>query len=174
MSLDPNARRRQEDLAKLKELETEFRNVVLLKSTVGNPVTQLDLEIRIDTAGSSRFPAEKQRVNVVQIDLPARYPFEPPKVTLKSPVWNPNIFPSGLICLGQKWVPTHNLKLLVQRVMQILALDPVIINTDSPANRDASEWYKKAKLQNSFQFPTVSLDRLRQSAQPKIVWRTIQ
>jgi ubiquitin-protein ligase len=141
---------------------------------MGDPVALVELQITLETARNARFPTEKQFNNVVHVELPARYPFEQPKVTVTTPIWNPNIFPSGLICLGQKWIPTQNLALLVQRVMQILALDPTIINLDSPANKDAKEWYSTAIRRNASLFPTVRLDSLKSSTNRKIVWRTIK
>jgi len=174
MSADAHARRRQEDIAKLHDLQSEFRGVVSVTRTVGNPVTLVELEIRLETVRNARYPEDKQIANALQIELPARYPFDPPKVTVTTPIWNPNIFTSGLICLGQKWIPTHNLALLVQRVMQILVLDPTIINLASPANGDAAKWYAGAIRRNPLLFPTVRLDSLRVPPQRKMVWRTIK
>jgi ubiquitin-protein ligase len=172
--MDAHASRRQADIAKLQELQTEFRGVLSLMRTVGNPVTLVELEIKLKTARNSRYPDESQGTNVVQIQLPARYPFEPPKFNVTTPIWNPNVFTSGLICLGQQWIPTHNLALVVQRVMQILVLDPAIINLDSPANGEARSWYATTRRRNPSLFPTVRLDSIRASAQPTIRWRTIK
>lgn len=174
MPLDAHASRRQADIAKLQELQNEFRGVVSVTRTVGNPVTLLEMEIKLKTARNARFPDETQHSNAVQIQLPARYPFEPPKVTVTTPIWNPNIFASGLICLGQQWIPTQNLALLVQRVMQILALEPTIINLASPANAEAGMWYAAASRRNPSLFPTVRLDSLRAVAQRTIQWKTIK
>jgi ubiquitin-protein ligase len=174
MPVDAHSKRRREDLAKLRELQAEFRGVLFITHVLGDPVTSVELEIKLETARNDRFPNEKQLANAVRIELPARYPFDPPKVTVTTPIWNPNIFTSGLICLGQKWIPTHNLGLLVQRVMQIIALEPAIINLASPANGDAGKWYANSVRRNPSLFPTVALDSLRASAQPKIIWRTIK
>ena len=35
-----------------------------------------------------------------------------------------NVYASGLICLGQKWVPTEGLDLLAKRIIQIIIFDP--------------------------------------------------
>jgi ubiquitin-protein ligase len=172
--MDAHGSRRQADLAKLKELEAEFRGVISVVRTVGNPVTSVEMEIKVKTARNSRFPDEVQASSSVQIDLPSRYPFEQPKFTITTPIWNPNVFTSGLICLGQQWIPTHNLALVVQRVMQILALDPAIINLDSPANAEAKKWYAGAIRRHPDKFPTVQLDALRAAASRPIRWKNIQ
>jgi ubiquitin-protein ligase len=171
--MEAHASRRQADIAKLQALQAEFRGVLTIIRTAGNPASLVELEIKLKTALNSRYPDQAQDANVVQIQLPTRYPFEPPHFTVTTPIWNPNIFPSGLICLGQQWIPTHNLALVVQRVMQILALDPAIINLASPANGEAANWFATANRRNPSLFPTVGLDSLRASARRTIQWRTI-
>jgi ubiquitin-protein ligase len=172
--MEAHASRRQADIAKLQALQTEFRGVLAIIRTAGNPASLVELEIKLKTALNSRYPDQVQDTSAVQIQLPTRYPFEPPKFTVTTPIWNPNIFPSGLICLGQQWIPTHNLALVVQRVMQILALDPAIINLASPANSEAAKWFETTNRRDPSLFPTVRLDSLRASAQRTIQWRTIK
>ena len=172
--MDAIAKRRQEDLTKLLDLQAEYRGVLAVTRKAGDPVSRVELEIVLPTVRNERYPEDKQTMSWVQIDLPARYPFEPPKITVTTPVWNPNIFPSGLICLGEKWIPTHNLGLLVQRVLQILALDPVIINVASPANPEAGQWYVRTRQRNPNLFPTVRLDALRAAKKPVIQWKSLR
>ena len=177
MPSDAYDNRRQADIAKLLELQTEFHGVVSVTRTAGHPVTLVELEIKLKTARNARFPDETQVSNAVQIQLAARYPFDSPKVVVTTPIWNPNIWPDGQICwemLGKKWSPTYNLAMVVKGVMQILALDPAIINLASPANSEASKWYAAASRRNPSIFPTVRLDSLRAPAQRTIQWRTIK
>jgi len=177
MPSDAHASRRQADIAKLLELQTEFRGFVSITRTAGNPVTSVELEIKVKTARNSRFPEETQVSNAVRIELPARYPLEPPTVKITSPIYNPNVFPSGLICLGElreHWNPTTNLALVVKWVMKILALDPTLVGHGAPANHEAAQWYSAAKHRNSAMFPTVRLDSLRASTHRTIQWRTIK
>jgi hypothetical protein len=58
--------------------------------------------------------------------------------------------------------------------MQILALDPAIINLESPANGEARQWYATASRRHPSLFPTVRLDTLRAAAQRTIQWKTIK
>jgi hypothetical protein len=58
--------------------------------------------------------------------------------------------------------------------MQIIALEPAVINLASPANKDAAKWYDGAVRRNRSLFPTIQFDSLRASAQRKIVWRNIK
>jgi ubiquitin-protein ligase len=170
-----HSRRRQEDIAKLKELASEFPGIIVVTTTSGNPVSAIELELNLSTAKNSAFPQEKQSRNHVQIQLPTRYPFDAPLVTLKTQIWNPNIFPNGTICLGKKWMPTENLALFVKRVMQILMLDPSVIDVRSPANPEAARWYSEIFSRNPALFPTENLASLKRGAvQKRIVWKSVK
>jgi hypothetical protein len=72
MPLDAHASRRQADIAKLQELQTEFRSVVSVTRTAGNPVNLVELEIKLKTARNARFRTGAG-FPAVQIQLPARY-----------------------------------------------------------------------------------------------------
>ena len=172
--MDALAKRRQEDITKLLELEAEYCGVVAVTRTEGHPANVIEMQITLPTVRNERFPDEVQQINGVRVDLPIRYPFEPPKISITTPVWNPNIFPSGLICLGEKWIPTHNLALLLRRVLQILALEPEIINLASPANADAAKWYANARRRDVSLFPTIRLEALRAVPKPAIQWKTLR
>jgi len=172
--MDAIAKRRQEDVTKLLDLAAEYRGVLAVMRTTGNPVASVELAISLATVRSERYPDERQSVSDVRIDLPTRYPFDPPKFNVTTPVWNPNIYPSGLICMGEKWIPTHNLAMLVRRVLQILSLDPSIINLASPANTEAAQWYAAARRRDLSLFPTVRLETLRVATKPTIQWKTVK
>lgn len=73
------------------------------------------------------------------------YPYNPPLMTFKTPIWHPNIsaFPGGAICLdflkqSGKWVPTCSVEGLLYTIMAMLE-DP---NPDSPQNSVAGNAYK--------------------------------
>jgi len=88
--------------------------------------------------------------------------------------FHPNVYSSGLVCLGFKWLPTEGLDLLVKRVAQIITFDPAVINTDSPANASTAHWYMRALAQLPRAFPTDRLDFLSAtSSRPKPQWRDI-
>lgn len=175
ISHQAHSRRRHEDIAKLNELSSEFPGIVVVTRALGYPVSVIELELNLSTAKNSAFPREKQSRNQVQIRLPTRYPFDPPLVTLKSQIWNPNIFPNGTICLGKKWLPTGNLALFVKRLMQILMLDPSVIDVKSPANPEAARWYSEILSRRAALFPTENLVSLkREAAQKRIVWKSIE
>jgi hypothetical protein len=118
----------------------------------GSPRFVLDLGFV--TAGSSRYPAERRTTTRLVIDLPARYPFMPPAATLATPIFHPNVYPSGLVCLGTKWLPSEGMDLFVRRIAQLVTFDPLIVNVQSVANAAALHWYVQALRKHPQAFPT--------------------
>jgi ubiquitin-protein ligase len=149
--------RREEDLNKLRELERQTNGRIAVVRTSGNPVNEVSLRFNVRTAVDSSFPSKDLREVSAVVQLPSRYPFEPPVITISNKVFNPNVFSSGRVCLGGKWMPTEFLDLLAQRVFKILAFDESIVNVASPANSDAARWYVKAKQSLPQHFPSDSL-----------------
>jgi hypothetical protein len=146
--------RLQSDLERLRALAASSggRVVLLTGPTAAAPFARL--ELRYTTAGSHRYPVERCDQTRIDISLPARYPFQPPVAAVQAPVWHPNVFASGTICLGTKWSPTEGLDLFVQRVARLLTFDPLLVNTASAANREAAAWYEQARRQHPQAFPT--------------------
>jgi hypothetical protein len=120
--------------------------------TAGSPRFALDL--CFVTAGSSAYPADRRTTTRLVIDLPARYPFMPPAATIATPIFHPNVFPSGLVCLGTKWLPSEGMDLFVRRIAQLITFDPLIVNVHSVANAGALHWYVQALRLHPQAFPT--------------------
>lgn len=133
----------------------------------GSPPTEIDVELRLKTAGSNSYPRATQPTTRFRIVLPPRYPLEPPTVTISTSILHPNVYPSGLVCLGLKWVPSLGLDLLVRRVAQIITFDREVLNEASPANRAALDWYRVARVQSPTAFPSDSLMFLGGAGAPK-------
>ncbi len=91
---------------------------------------------------------------------------------MRTPIFHPNVYPAGAICLGRKWLPTEGLDLLAIRIARIVSFDPELVNTASPANVVANTWYMKLCGDRPEVFPTTSRDDLLQDADSaKAVWR---
>lgn len=146
--------RRIQDIQKLTQLATHSKGRLRVAKVSGSPVDHIELEFNLKTAGSSGYPDKVSTVTRLQISLPARYPFVEPAVTVNTPIYHPNVYTSGRVCLGLKWLPTNGLDLLVKRLAQIIAFDPVILNEKSPANGAALTWYIGAKRRFPSSFPT--------------------
>lgn len=146
--------RLQSDLERLQALATTSggRIVVLAGPSAASPFATV--ELRYATPGSDRYPRERRELTRIGISLPARYPFQPPLATVQTPIWHPNVFASGAICLGTRWSPTEGLDLFVQRLARLLTFDPLLVNTTSAANREAAAWYERARRQHPQAFPS--------------------
>lgn len=70
------------------------------------------------------------------------YPFKPPKVQFNSPVFHPNIYTTGDVCLdvlNNAWKPSMNIIQILTAVQQLLTTP----NDKSPAHGAAVCAYKK-------------------------------
>lgn len=76
--------------------------------------------------------------------FPDKYPAEPPKAQFDPPLFHPNVYPSGSVCLSilnatQGWRPSITIKEILIGI-QVLLNEP---NPDSPAHGDAYSLFKK-------------------------------
>ncbi|KAL7278610.1 hypothetical protein ACG7TL_007611 [Trametes sanguinea] len=99
-----------------------------------------------------------------RLSFPEDFPLNPPKMRFITPMWHPNIYPDGLVCIsilhppgedqygyedsGERWLPVHTVESILLSVISLLSSDKP--NLDSPANVDAAkeirtdfEGYKK-------------------------------
>ena len=159
-----SAERIKQDLIKIAELSKSVNGRIKVISTTGNPVNKILLEIDYPTAPSKDYPRAVQQKTEVKIELLSRYPFQEPKATITTPIVHPNVYSSGQICFGTKWLPTQGLDLLARRIIQIITFDETILNEQSPANGTALSWYRDASRRNPEAFPT---DKLSITEQPK-------
>ncbi|XP_062871331.1 ubiquitin-conjugating enzyme E2 T [Trichomycterus rosablanca] len=84
----------------------------------------------------------------LEIKIPDRYPFEPPKMRFLTPIYHPNIDNAGRICLDVlklppkgAWRPSLNISTVLSSV-QLLMAEP---NPDDPLMADISAEFKYNK-----------------------------
>ncbi|MFM0096389.1 ubiquitin-conjugating enzyme E2 [Paraburkholderia nemoris] len=142
------------DLEKLANLSKQTDGRVRVVGVSGKPAKRIDIELDYPTAPSRDYPKRIQSTTAVKIELLSRYPFVEPNAVITTPIFHPNVFASGKICLGTKWLPTQGLDLLIRRVVQIITFDPDVLNERSPANGTAVDWYRSALRANPEAFPT--------------------
>lgn len=76
--------------------------------------------------------------------FPEEYPSKPPKCKFTPPLFHPNVFPSGTICLSildedKGWKPAITIKQLLLGIQDLLD-DP---NPSDPAQSDAFVMFQK-------------------------------
>lgn len=150
----PNAIRLRSDVERVQALAAaaEGRIVLLETPTAASAVMKLDLLYAVPA--SSRYPLDVRRQTRLSISLPGRYPFQPPVAMVTTPIWHPNVFTAGTICLGTRWIATEGLDLFVRRLARLLTYDGLLVNTRSAANREAAVWYEQARRAHPGAFPT--------------------
>ncbi|EJD05013.1 ubiquitin-conjugating enzyme [Fomitiporia mediterranea MF3/22] len=90
---------------------------------------------------------------VAELLFTENYPNEPPTMKFITPMWHPNIYPDGRVCIsilhppgedqygfedaGERWLPIHSVTSIMLSVISLLSSD--VPNTDSPANVDAAK-----------------------------------
>lgn len=104
-------------------------------------------DLRAQIVGGSETPYEGGLFSL-EIKVPERYPFEPPKIRFLTPIYHPNIDNSGRIChdalkLPPKgaWKPSLNISTVLTSI-QLLMAEP---NPDDPLMADISSEFKYNK-----------------------------
>lgn len=146
--------RLEADHQRLRALEAASDGMIRLLAGPTPALPQAEFELRYAIARSERYPLDVTRQTRLRVALPARYPFQAPVATVLTPVWHPNVFPAGVICLGTRWLASEGLDLFVQRLVRLLTFDSLLVNTASPANRAAAEWYERTRRQRPDAFPS--------------------
>lgn len=149
-----NALRLETDVERVRALAGAHPERIELVSVPAGASQALVADLRYPTARSRSYPSEIENRIRLRVTLPARYPFLPPVASVETPVYHPNVFPSGLVCLGTRWLPSEGLDLFLKRVIRLLTFDPLLVNVASPANREAASWYESARRRHPGAFPT--------------------
>ena len=165
------ADRKSTDFSKARDLASRSGGMLAIDRLAGSEVA---CRVHIPTARNEAFPGSRQETSRILLQLPPRYPFEKPQVSFQTPIWNPNVFASGRLCYGD-WKVMEFLDLFLIRLMRIVALDPLIINLNSPANAGAAAWYRSTLRAQPELFPTRQVESLiRREVSPEIQWRNIR
>ncbi|NJN74938.1 MAG: ubiquitin-conjugating enzyme E2 [Synechococcaceae cyanobacterium RL_1_2] len=102
------------------------------------------------------------------ISLSETYPRTKPYVKFTEPLFHPNVFTNGYVCLGDYWNMGESLAQLVIRLSKIIQYDPEVLGLVSPAHAEAKKWAE----QNLDLFP---LDRVmlqdKESIPLDLIWQ---
>ncbi|KAI9484619.1 SUMO-conjugating enzyme ubc9 [Zychaea mexicana] len=97
--------------------------------------------------GKENTPWEHGVYKITMI-FPEEYPSKPPKCKFTPPLFHPNVYPSGTVCLSilnedEGWKPAITLRQILLGIQDLLN-DP---NPDSPAQQDAYMLFRKDKVE---------------------------
>ncbi|BHF65767.1 Ubiquitin-conjugating enzyme E2 L3 [Sparganum proliferum] len=100
-------------------------------------------------------PPYNQGAFKLHIEFCPEFPFKPPKILFKTPIYHPNIDEKGQICLPliapENWKPATTVPNIIQKLLALLA-DPEI---EHPLRADLAEEYARDKnkfLKNAEEF----------------------
>ncbi|CAI6339488.1 unnamed protein product [Periconia digitata] len=82
----------------------------------------------------------------LSFEFPATYPYSPPNVLFKTPIYHPNVDFSGRICLDilkDKWSAVYNIGTVLLSLQSLLG-EP---NNSSPLNGEAAELWDNDMLE---------------------------
>ncbi|KAH7357869.1 SUMO-conjugating enzyme ubc9 [Plectosphaerella cucumerina] len=110
------------------------------------PTGQLDLktwECGIPGKEKTIWEGGLFKLNII---FPDEYPTKPPKCKFTPPLFHPNVYPSGTVCLSilneeEAWKPAINVKQILVGIQELLNTP----NPDSPAQAEAYSLFKKDK-----------------------------
>jgi len=107
------------------------------------------------------------------LKFPQDYPLNPPKMIFTTPMWHPNIYPNGEVCISilhppgddpnfyesstERWSPVQSVEKILISVVSMLA-EP---NCESPANVEAAKMFRENRAtynQRVRQIVATSLD----------------
>ncbi len=162
------SKRRDADIDRLKTLEERSRGQLQITHLPKGADNTIRFQLNLPTAGGPEYPTRVQPAIRFQVELPARYPFEAPVARLgDTPVYHPNVFESGVICVGSKWNPSEGLDVYVTRLCKLLTFDGMLVNLRSIAHAAAGNWYSSARRANPKSFPSAVIDW--ESLQDKVI-----
>ncbi|XP_050424181.1 ubiquitin-conjugating enzyme E2 T-like [Adelges cooleyi] len=138
-----------------------------LNQLISKPPTGIQVNIK---EGSSSIleaklngPVDSPYENGVfklQLELPQRYPFEPPRVTFVTPIYHPNIDTTGRICLDilkmpptGAWKPLITLEGVIVAICNLMCCpnpnDPLMPDIAKEFRTDKETFELKAKKQTT-------------------------
>ncbi len=162
--MDAFSLRLTNDRDRLQQLGTRSGGKIELLQLPSAARPKAEIDLRYRTADSRAYPATHRDSSRLIIDFGARYPFVAPVARLTTPILHPNVWESGVVCLGAKWLASEGIDLFVQRIARLLSFDTLLVNEQSAANRSALSWYQQTRRQHPAAFPSDRVNWLDESA----------
>ncbi|KAL8832781.1 MAG: hypothetical protein Q9191_000053 [Dirinaria sp. TL-2023a] len=135
-----SASRRNDVQSVTKRLQTELMQL-MMSSTPGVSAFPDDPNNLLAWTATIAGPADTPYANLtlkLSFEFPNNYPYAPPTVLFKTPIYHPNVDFSGRICLDilkDKWSAVYNVSSVLLSLQSLLG-EP---NNASPLNGQAAE-----------------------------------
>ncbi|KAI9761295.1 MAG: Chk1 protein kinase [Chaenotheca gracillima] len=136
--------KRQDNLSVTKRLQTELMQLMMASTPGVSAFPNADGNLLSWTGtitGPTGTPYEGLTFKL-SFDFPQSYPYAPPAVVFKTPIYHPNVDFSGRICLDilkDKWSAVYNVQSVLLSLQSLLG-EP---NNASPLNGQAAELWDK-------------------------------
>jgi ubiquitin-protein ligase len=117
-------------------------HVVLLEKNLDFPITfRLEYNIKsISLIDSNGVPIFSDK-HIVKFELGSHYPHSLPLVKFETPIFHPNVYESGVVCMGWHALP-YWIDDVFGRIAEMLSYNH--FNLMSPSNHNAAVWLKDA------------------------------
>ncbi|KAI9682212.1 MAG: Ubiquitin-conjugating enzyme E2 C [Caeruleum heppii] len=135
---------RQDHLSVTKRLQTELMQLMMSATPGVSAFPNADGNL-LNWTGTITGPEGTHYDGLIfklSFAFPANYPFAPPTVLFKTPIYHPNVDFSGRICLDilkDKWSAVYNVQSVLLSLQSLLG-EP---NNASPLNGQAAELWDK-------------------------------
>ncbi|KAL8971487.1 MAG: hypothetical protein Q9183_001034 [Haloplaca sp. 2 TL-2023] len=138
--------RRQDTQSVTKRLQSELMQL-MMSTTPGISAFPDNPENLLDWTATISGPDETPYAGLtfkLSFEFPSNYPYAPPGVLFKTPIYHPNVDFSGRICLDilkDKWSAVYNVQSVLLSLQSLLG-EP---NNQSPLNGKAAELWDHDK-----------------------------
>jgi ubiquitin-protein ligase len=109
-------------------------------------------QVELMCGGLCRVESEVFKIGNHKFDiiLEEKFPFGPPLIIWKTPIFHPN-FKFPFVCMGDHWYPGWNLAEMCVTICEMVQYKS--FNIYDPLNVEAVEWVKKELIENPATFP---------------------
>jgi ubiquitin-protein ligase len=153
----PYVYRLEADAEKMRKLAKLTPDIAILEAD-GNPPSRYLLEFRvkgITKVDENDEPVYSNR-HIVEMLIHRDYPMSLPFMQFFTPIFHPNIFEMGKVCMGWVSLPYSLVDICIRLGRMI---DYQVLSPNSPSNRKAADWAKR----NGRLFPLTGWNLMRSS-----------
>jgi ubiquitin-protein ligase len=131
------------DLKDIKHLREQATNMFDFEVDASHQKYKIYIKNIMALVGTNEDNFKVDSFHDFSMELPPQYPDLLPVIFFTRPIFHPNWWTNGLLCYGRRYNLNTTLKELIIDIVRMMQYE--IVNTDSPANTAANEWYLNNK-----------------------------